>query len=90
MKSARRLLVHERWLADWVDNQRKKVPATGQMYRELQAFGPEGDRLITAARADIIFGGVIVLVGLPVPLQNVATGLTCEFTESLTRHGGIR
>jgi hypothetical protein len=26
----------------------------------------------------------------PVPLQNVASGLTCEFTESLTRPGGTR
>jgi recombination endonuclease VII len=26
----------------------------------------------------------------PVPLQNSATGLTCELTESLTRRGGTR
>jgi len=42
----------------------------------------------------LVFGGFVaisaVAAGLPVPLQKGRDGLPCEFTESLTRRGGIR
>ena len=63
MKSARRLLIHERWTVGWVDNGRKKVLATGQMSRRQRVYGPERNRLATAASADLVFGVVINFAG---------------------------
>jgi hypothetical protein len=64
MKSARGLLINERWVVNWVDNQRKKAAAT-EMSRDQRLYGPEGDRLMTAAYADELFGIVIFFVGFP-------------------------
>jgi hypothetical protein len=41
-------------------------------------------------RAPVVFSFLFSRDGNRVPLQNVAIGLTCEFTELLTRRGGTR
>lgn len=59
MTSARRLLTHERWLAD----QQARHP-TSPLSQQKQNYGTDGARLLMAAVADGLFGGVIVWVGV--------------------------
>ena len=62
MAEGHRLLVNERWLADWIRKQQDSGPGTPASLRMQAQYGPEGIRLIGAVIADSFTGAAIMAV----------------------------